>query len=51
IRATETPVMQIFSSTFANLRFGYAAAMSYIYFVTIIVLAIVQFKLVTRGDR
>jgi ABC-type sugar transport system permease subunit len=51
IRATETPVMQIFSSTFANLRFGYAAAMSYVYFVTIIVLAIVQFKLVTRGDR
>ena len=51
IRATETPVMQIFSSTFANLRFGYAAAMSYVYFVTIVVLAIVQFKLVTRGDR
>jgi len=51
IRATETPVMQIFSSTFANLRFGYAAAMSYVYFITIIVLAIVQFKLVTRGDR
>ncbi len=51
IRATETPVMQIFSSTFANLRFGYAAAMSYVYFVTIIILAIVQFKLVTRGDR
>ena len=51
IRATETPVMQIFSSTFANLRFGYAAAMSYVYFMTIIVLAIVQFRLVTRGDR
>jgi lactose/L-arabinose transport system permease protein len=51
IRATETPVMQIFSSTFANLRFGYAAAMSYVYFVTIVVLAIVQFRLVTRGDR
>ena len=51
MRATETPVMQIFSSTFANLRFGYAAAMSYVYFVTIVVLAIVQFKLVTRGDR
>jgi ABC-type sugar transport system permease subunit len=51
MRATETPVMQIFSSTFANLRFGYAAAMSYVYFVTIVVLAIVQFRLVTRGDR
>jgi lactose/L-arabinose transport system permease protein len=51
IRATETPVMQIFTSTFANLRFGYAAAMSYVYFVTIVVLAIVQFKLVSRGER
>ncbi len=51
IRATETPVMQIFSSTFANLRFGYAAAMSYVYFVTIIVLAIIQFRLVTRRNR
>ncbi len=51
MRATETPVMQIFSSTFANMRFGYAAAMSYVYFVTIVVLAIVQFRLVSRGDR
>jgi ABC-type sugar transport system permease subunit len=51
IRATETPVMQIFSSTFSNLRFGYAAAMSYVYFVTIVVLAILQFKFVNRGDR
>ena len=51
MRATETPVMQIFSSTFANLRFGYAAAMSYVYFMTIVVLAILQFRLVNRGDR
>jgi ABC-type sugar transport system permease subunit len=51
MRATDTPVMQIFSSTFANMRFGYAAAMSYVYFVTIVVLAIVQFRLVSRGDR
>jgi ABC-type sugar transport system permease subunit len=50
MRATETPVMQIFSSTFSNLRFGYAAAMSYVYFLTIVVLAIVQFKLVNRGE-
>jgi len=51
MRATETPVMQIFSSTFANLRFGYAASMSYAYFLTIVVLAILQFRLVSRGDR
>ncbi|MDQ3398090.1 MAG: sugar ABC transporter permease [Deinococcota bacterium] len=50
MRATETPVMQIFSSTFSNLRFGYAAAMSYVYFVTIVVLAVLQFKFVSRGE-
>ena len=51
MRATETPVMQIFGSTFSNLRFGYAAAMSYVYFLTIVVLAILQFKFVNRGER
>ncbi|MEX2542047.1 MAG: sugar ABC transporter permease [Trueperaceae bacterium] len=48
-RATETPVMQIFSNTFGSLRFGYAAAMSYVYFITIIVLAVLQFRVVNRG--
>jgi ABC-type sugar transport system permease subunit len=51
IRATETPVMQIFSTTFANLDFGYAAAMSYVYFIVIVVVTLLQFQLVSREDR
>jgi ABC-type sugar transport system permease subunit len=51
IRATETPVMQIFSTTFANLNFGYAAAMSYVYFVVIVVITLLQFQFVSREER
>jgi ABC-type sugar transport system permease subunit len=51
IRATETPVMQIFSTTFANLDFGYAAAMSYVYFVVIVVVTLLQLQFVSREER
>ncbi|CAA9537521.1 MAG: ABC transporter, permease protein 1 (cluster 1, maltose/g3p/polyamine/iron) [uncultured Thermomicrobiales bacterium] len=50
VRATETPVMQIFQTTFANLRFGYAAAMSYVYFAVIVVITLLQFRFVSRED-
>jgi ABC-type sugar transport system permease subunit len=50
IRATETPVMEIFSTTFTALKFGYAAAMSYIYFAIIVVITLVQLRLVTRKE-
>lgn len=49
LRATETPVMRIFSSTFDSLRFGYAAAMSYVFFATIVVAALLQFRLLNRA--
>lgn len=48
IRATQTPVMEIFATTFNNLKFGYAAAMSYVYFVVIVVVTLVQFRFVSR---
>jgi ABC-type sugar transport system permease subunit len=51
IRATETPVMQIFSTTFANLKFGYAAAMSYVYFIVIVVVTLLQFRFVSGEER
>ena len=51
IRATETPVMQIFSTTFANLKFGYAAAMSYVYFIVIVFVTLLQFQFVSREER
>ena len=50
IRATETPVMQIFSNTFAALKFGYASAMSYIYFAIIVVVTLAQLRLVTQRE-
>lgn len=49
-RATETPVMQIFSATFEQLKYGYAAAMAVVYFVIVVVVTILQFRFVTRGD-
>jgi ABC-type sugar transport system permease subunit len=50
IRATETPVYQIFSTTFEALRFGYAAAESYVYFAIIVVITLFQFFSVSRRD-
>jgi ABC-type sugar transport system permease subunit len=50
-RATETPVMQIFSTTFEEVRYGYAAAMAYVYFAIVVTVTIVQFWFVTRGEE
>jgi lactose/L-arabinose transport system permease protein len=48
-RSTRTPVMEIFSTTFENAKFGYAAAMSYVYFAVIVVVTLIQFRFVSRG--
>jgi lactose/L-arabinose transport system permease protein len=50
IRATQTPVMEIFNTTFQNLKFGYAAAMSYVYFAVIVIATLVQFRFVSRDQ-
>jgi lactose/L-arabinose transport system permease protein len=50
IRATETPVIEIFNTTFQDLRFGYAAAESYVYFAIIVVITLFQFWSVSRRD-
>ena len=50
IRATETPVLQIFSTTFQDLRFGYAAAESYVYFAIIVAVTLFQFWSISRRD-
>jgi ABC-type sugar transport system permease subunit len=49
--ATTTPVLQIWQNTFSFLRVGYSAAMSWIYFAVIVVLALAQYFLVSRRDR
>ncbi|HEY3086147.1 MAG TPA: sugar ABC transporter permease [Candidatus Dormibacteraeota bacterium] len=50
IRATETPVYQIFTTTFQDLRFGYAAAESYVYFAIIVAVTLFQFWSISRRD-
>jgi ABC-type sugar transport system permease subunit len=49
--ATTTPVLQIWQNTFAFLRVGYSAAMSWVYFAVIVVIALTQYFLVSRRDR
>lgn len=50
INATMTPVMEIFNSTFTDLRFGYAAAESYVYFAIIVAVTLIQFGIASRSD-
>jgi ABC-type sugar transport system permease subunit len=49
--ATTTPVIQIWQNTFSFLRVGYSAAMSWVYFAVIVVMALTQFFLISRRDR
>jgi lactose/L-arabinose transport system permease protein len=49
-RATQTPVLEIWNTTFEFFRVGYGAAMSYIFLVLIVVVALTQFLLVGRRD-
>jgi lactose/L-arabinose transport system permease protein len=50
VRATDTPMMEIFSNTFTALKFGYAAAMSYVYFAIIVVITLAQLRVTTRRE-
>ena len=49
--AAQTPVLEIWQTTFAYLRVGYSAAMSWIYFGVIVVIALTQYFLISRRDR
>ncbi len=48
VRATTTPVMQVFSNTFEYLKVGYGAAMSYVYFAVIVAVTLFQFWVLAR---
>lgn len=48
IGATETPVMQIYAMLFSNIRYGYASAMSYVFFATILIVAFLQARFFGR---
>jgi len=44
VNATITPVIVIFNQAFGNFRLGYASAMSYLYFIILFVLTLLQFR-------
>jgi ABC-type sugar transport system permease subunit len=48
--SAQTPVLEIWQTTFSYLRVGYAAAMSYVYFAIIMAVALAQYVLVSRRD-
>jgi lactose/L-arabinose transport system permease protein len=49
-RATETPIMQIFSTAFSFLKLGHASAMAYVYLAIIAAAAIIQLRLFSREE-
>lgn len=50
IHATSTPTMEIFANAFLNLKYGYAAALSYIYFLIVVAATLIQLRFTNRGD-
>jgi ABC-type sugar transport system permease subunit len=48
--SAQTPVLEIWQTTFSYLRVGYAAAMSYVYFAIIMAVAVAQYFLISRRD-
>lgn len=49
LHATATPMLEIFGQAFGNLRFEYASAQSYTYFMLIFALTIVQIRRFGQG--
>ena len=51
IHSTTTPTMEIQGQAFGNLRYGYAAALSYAYFAVVVIVTLVQNRITSRGHR
>ncbi|GHF53670.1 cytochrome c biogenesis protein [Deinococcus metalli] len=50
IHSTTTPTMEIYARAFGNVRYGYGAALSYVYFAVVVVATAVQLRL-TREEK
>jgi ABC-type sugar transport system permease subunit len=48
IHATATPTMEIFGNAFGNLKYGYAAALSYLYFLLVVIATLLQLRLTSQ---
>jgi multiple sugar transport system permease protein len=49
--ATRSVIQYIYDTGFTSFRLGYASAMSYVFFAVILVIALLQFALLTRQGR
>ena len=49
LRANVTPLVQIFDVAFGQFEYGRASAQAYIYFLVIMVLAMLQFRFLGRN--
>ena len=50
IHSTATPTMEIFGNSFSNLKYGYAAALSYIYFALVVIATVIQLRVTNRNQ-
>ncbi|OLV17232.1 carbohydrate ABC transporter permease [Deinococcus marmoris] len=50
IHATTTPTMEIYAQAFNNIRYGYGAALSYVYFAIVVAATLLQLRLTNRGQ-
>jgi lactose/L-arabinose transport system permease protein len=48
VNATLTPLLRIYNVAFANLRFGYASALAYVFFALIFTITLLQFRFFGR---
>ncbi|MGI8747344.1 MAG: carbohydrate ABC transporter permease [Deinococcus sp.] len=51
IHATTTPTMEIYAQAFGNVRYGYGAALSYVYFAIVVIATALQLRLTQRENR
>lgn len=51
IHSTTTPTMEIYAQAFNNIRYGYGAALSYVYFAIVVIATVLQLRLTNRGEK
>lgn len=49
--STRSVVQYIYESSFTSFRMGYGSAMSYIFFIVILIVSLIQFGVLTRPER
>jgi lactose/L-arabinose transport system permease protein len=50
INTTISPVMYVYNESFSFLKFGYASAMAYVFFILMFVMSLIQMKLFGKED-